>query len=64
MTWAMATAMRLAGGDEGKGKGGMGNEDGDVRVNDKEGKGRKVTETVTRMVGKWTVMATKRAMAT
>ncbi len=29
MTWAMATAMRLAGDEEGKGKGGKGNGEGD-----------------------------------
>jgi hypothetical protein len=53
----MATAMRLAGNEEGKDKGSKGNGNGNVRVVGKEeGKGSKAMALVTRMAGKWTVM--------
>jgi hypothetical protein len=59
--WAMAMAVRLAGDKEDKGKGGKGNGDGNVRVvGNKEDKGSKAMALATRMVGKWTVTATKR----
>jgi hypothetical protein len=61
--WAMEMAMRLAGGKEGKGKDGKGNVDGNVRVvGNKEDEGSKAMALATRMVGEWTVMATKRAI--
>jgi hypothetical protein len=64
-TWAMAMAMRLAGKEKGKGKVDKGNDESDVRVAGKEeGKGSKTMAMVTRMVDKWTVRGTKRAMAT
>ncbi len=65
--WVMETAMRLAddkeGKGKGKGKGRKGNDNGNVRVSGKkEGKGSKAMVVGTRMVGKWTVTATKRVM--
>jgi hypothetical protein len=48
----MATAMKLAGNKEGKGKGNKGYGGGDVRVaGDKEGKGSKAMAMATRMAG-------------
>ncbi len=62
--WVMAMAMRLAGNKEGKSEGGKGNGDGEFRVaGEEESKGNKVMALVTRIVGKWTAMAMKRAMA-
>jgi hypothetical protein len=63
MTWAMATAMRLTGDEEGKGKGGKGNGKGDTRVaGDEEGEDGKAVRMATRMVGEWTVTARKRVI--
>jgi hypothetical protein len=57
--------MRLAGDEEGKGKGSKGNGNGNVRVVGEEGgKVGKAMVMATRLVGKWMMTATKRAMAT
>jgi hypothetical protein len=63
-TWAMATAMRLAGNKKTR-EGCKGTHDGDVRVaGNEEGEGSKAMAMmmVTRMEGKWSVTATKRLM--
>jgi hypothetical protein len=65
--WALAMAIRLAGTKEGKGKGGKGNGgEWERDSGDEEDKGGKAfaIAMVTRIAGKWTAMATKRAMVT
>ncbi len=59
----MAMAMRLAGDKEGKDKGRKGNYKGDEVVGDEKGEDVKAMVMSTRMVGKWTMTARKRAMA-
>jgi hypothetical protein len=64
MMWVMVAAMRLAGSKEGKGEGGKGYCNSNVRVAGKEeGKGSKVMALATGIASKWTATATKRAMA-
>ncbi len=58
-------AGRQLGNNEAKGKGRKGNYNNDVRMaGEEEGKKSKAMALATRMAGKWTATATKRAMTT